>query len=205
LDSIDPGKSQSLEVKLIPTLARFDNIADQVEFSVKSSNITYTYQYNAAKFVSECFIGGVIEQISSSEISPFNNLNVLVFGIPGVGKSSWIVSAFNAFSKRKQNGLTTIGGNTGHNTQDIRIISMEKEIPGLKIRLWDTWGLNSHNYKEQFLTKLMKGHVPSKYSLDDYNKGIEPIKPAFSLQNRIHAVVFCISYQVKEDDQEKKN
>jgi len=133
------------------------------------------------------------------------SLNILVFGIMGAGKSSWIQTILTMLSTERGNVIqhaTTVGGAASHGTTTLR----SHELPGLNCTLWDTWGLSDSNYQTCELSAIVQGILPSKWEMSAVFKDHEePILAGLRTRKfrRAHAVLFFIPFGALSDPEEQ--
>merc|ERR1719159_2009784 len=106
--------------------------------------------------------------------------NVLMVGLPGVGKTTFFKTAISALSSSIQ-FVQNIGGGDGHVTKKITLYDFRDLISDTRVRvkLWDTWGITAEAFNVDFLVNLCKGLVPHGYEMQQYVSGSElPVSTA---------------------------
>lgn len=127
-------------------------------------------------------------------------INVLLFGLSGATKSSFVNSVLTLLSSEENNivGAAVAGGNTGHVTKILKPYPLILKGENLKIRLWDTWGLTLKNYTGNELPFILRGELPPDFEMDGDFEGIRNESKNNHLR-RIHSVVVFIPVAVLSD------
>ena len=123
--------------------------------------------------------------------------NILLFGLAGSTKSSYINSCFTALGEHVVHNIAASGGHADYVTTEYRpyrLIGGSDGQAQSMVRLWDTWGLAYDNYKAVIFKSMLHGHVKSGTQMgaklfNDFDfapadKNVEA--------RRIHAVIFFI-------------
>lgn len=129
-----------------------------------------------------------------------NFINVLLFGLSGATKSSFINSILTLLSAGQdeivQNAVA--GGQPGHVTKELKPYPLSLGEAQLKIRLWDTWGLTLKNYAGEELPFILRGDLPPDFAMDADLESIRgQVKNSFL--RRIHSVIVFIPVAVLSD------
>jgi len=120
------------------------------------------------------------------------NYNLLLFGLAGATKSSFLNSVYTLLSDSPHIvQIAGAGGLSRHNT-----IRLEKyELEGTRITIWDTWGLTQSNYKNEQLEQILEGNVPDGWGMSDDFSNIVKL----SGENKISGVLVFVPQSVIED------
>ena len=131
------------------------------------------------------------------------SLNILLFGIAGAGKSSFMNSILTSLLPDYCE-VAAVGGNEHHVTKNIRCFPISRNVQGLGnccINLWDTWGVDDTNYRHEFLSEILKGNVPAGFQMKESTNGRNlPAAMGSSLTRRIHAVFLFVPIGILEDN-----
>ena len=102
-------------------------------------------------------------------------MNVLLFGMCGTGKSSFINTAYSAVSRGLHLEMAKSGGSTGHVTttyrrhrlarlaMDGRQLSVEQLS---HLTLWDAWGMDGKNYAKYELVRMLNGEMGTRCDMN---------------------------------------
>ena len=123
--------------------------------------------------------------------------NVLLFGLAGAGKSSFINSVMRyTQSSRSETGRASepVSGGGDHCTVTLRSV----EGSGLPLALWDTWGLTPKTYRGNELEMLMKGKLPSEWHKDD-DVSLATTDESVEYENMPHALLFLLPQGMLHD------
>jgi len=97
-------------------------------------------------------------------------LPVLLFGMAGAGKSSFINSCHMMLhpstSDKAPPAREIAGGMGDHTTKTLRKIELQDTV-GLPLTLIDTWGLTQHTYKAEELKLILQGRVPIDWKMNE--------------------------------------
>jgi len=130
-------------------------------------------------------------------------INVLIFGLQGIGKSSWINGVFTTFSDKIENPANIGYAENEHNTTSINRYDLGLNLPGCKLCFWDTWGLDIQGYQFKLLSDIMAGKVVDGFDMvKDYNGSRFNLRTSSQediLSSQKHAVVFFVSQAITED------
>ncbi|EOD13714.1 hypothetical protein EMIHUDRAFT_246646 [Emiliania huxleyi CCMP1516] len=131
--------------------------------------------------------------------------NALIFGTMGSGKSSFANSIFALMSGANSDEALPcaqpVHGSDDHCTVSLRCIDAD----GLPLRMWDTKGLTTENYKGPELEAIMKGSLPHGWDMDRH---IDQTMLSESPDSKVevirfgrtpHAVVFMLPYGELDD------
>jgi len=130
------------------------------------------------------------------------DFNILLFGLTGSGKSSFINSVYSLLSTENiPLKIASSGGSGGHVTKQFSYYNVcsfsrengkliEKELT--PFLLWDTWGLDRNNYNRNDFTLILQGKLPEDFQMTSEIKyGDSRFKQVE--QNRQHCVLFFIT------------
>jgi len=98
--------------------------------------------------------------------------NILIFGLAGSTKSSFINSAYSMLSKAVQLGIAQAGGKSDRVTVDLtpyKLIDMDRD-KATKYRIWDTWGLERDNYEACEFENIIHGKASPGWTMTDVSK-----------------------------------
>eukprot|EP01087_Luapelamoeba_hula_P016417 TRINITY_DN5050_c0_g1_i5.p1 TRINITY_DN5050_c0_g1~~TRINITY_DN5050_c0_g1_i5.p1 ORF type:complete len:456 (-),score=40.84 TRINITY_DN5050_c0_g1_i5:159-1424(-) len=120
--------------------------------------------------------------------------NLLLFGISGASKSSFMNSVLTLLSRDFQPiHRVGVGGGTHHNSRQLARVDLQ----GVPVSLWDTWGLTPYTYHNGDLQLLLDGTLPSGWDMDhvcdehreqlEHNEGTRDSRAQ-------HAVLFFIPH-----------
>jgi len=134
-----------------------------------------------------------------------DNFNVLLFGLAGSGKSSFINSVWTLLSP--ENSVSTVaayGGGTSHSTKQL----IAYTLPNTRITLWDTWGLAPDTYQQSELESILSGELPSGWEMQ---RAVSDITNQQFLQElwsskhkrRIHSVIFFFPQSLMDPNAHK--
>lgn len=123
--------------------------------------------------------------------SEAKTINILLFGLAGCGKSSYLQSVITALSTKQHviTGITPIGGGSEHVTTTLRKFAICEDV---KVNLMDTWGLTPSNYVKGELQKIVQGILPDKWDmLDNMSENQDKIKHNMkkAKANAVHALM----------------
>lgn len=116
--------------------------------------------------------------------------NILVFGIAGATKTSFINAAKTLLA---DDGTVKhelrAGGSVAHNTKEL----VKVPLDGTSVALWDTWGLTNRNYTGEELQCFLNGDLPSGWNMDlrlvDQMEALR-FGAATRWKRRMHSVLF---------------
>jgi len=131
-------------------------------------------------------------------------LNILLFGVAGSTKSSFVNSCYSLLSKTVNPEIAVTGGSSPQITTDIksfRLGCLDSQKQSM-FRLWDVWGNND----EALFEDLLVGKFPSGTSL----KAIQNLRDPSQLRNSQpqpgcsqHTVIFFVPVSEIADSQSK--
>jgi predicted GTPase len=130
-------------------------------------------------------------------------VNILLFGIAGATKSSFVNSILTMLGKEdKIVTVAPVGGTARHQTTKLVRYELDKQLPGLEVNLFDTWGLTQKTYQENELEFMLDGSLPVNWNMEDnvqYNcQKLRQFENTAALR-RIHSVIFFIPQAVITD------
>ena len=119
--------------------------------------------------------------------------NIILFGLAGCGKSSFLCSALSALCSSLQMNVTTIGGQSDHVTDRYLRYRLSTYCPGARVNLWDVWGLDVDNFNNDSFKRFLTGNVPDNYNMvEALNTNIldmPDIRASTPAEREIHAVL----------------
>lgn len=140
--------------------------------------------------------------------------NVMLFGLFGSGKSSFLNTVMTLMSKEAHvvTNAAIVGGGEEHTTTKLRATKIpDDEHAGMAI--WDTWGVShgagggqAETYKSGELDLLLRGLLANNWDMSSCERIID-FQPqlrkavATAPQRRQHAVVFMFPYTLFGDEQ----
>ena len=131
-----------------------------------------------------------------------SNINILLFGGVGAGKSS-IVCSVDSLCKGRGSEKAQQGQGTGSLTRQLRKYTFQNSDTRNKVawQLWDTMGWGVNDYKRKELEYILDGNLPDKCELD---KDISHRMPGFKLdptiKDKVHCVCFVVPCQSASDE-----
>jgi septin family protein len=130
-------------------------------------------------------------------------LNILLFGLAGATKSSFVNSIFTMLSKDDRiQSIAAAGGSIKHVTGQLGRYRLGDKHEGLKLNLWDTWGLTPDTFQEGELEAIIKGELPPGWDKDvSIVEGKELLEKFADSRGKraIHAVIFFVPQSVFDD------
>ena len=166
----------------IPALIQFEIQSEPTSFQTCLSNYT-----------------GDLKLSKPSSKDCGGKYKILLFGVAGSGKSSFINGINTLFSRdnKVQFDCARAGGATDHCTTELvyHDISSDKELP---FQLVDTWGLDLETYQDLALEKLCKGELPRKgftmtHNVASLSRGASASRALVTTGERIiHTVLFFV-------------
>jgi len=95
-----------------------------------------------------------------------DDLNILLFGLAGATKSSFVNSILTLLSREmKIINSAAYGGGDRHATTSFGRYRLSNAIPKLKVNLWDTWGLTPKTYQGNELEDIIGGRIPNGFKM----------------------------------------
>jgi len=155
---------------------------------------------------SDFFIEGLVDYPSPSDSVP--TLNLLMFGVMGAGKSSFINSVVTSLHSEMLL-IAPVGGQDDQFTKELKqfLLSEIKAVKNCQIAIWDTWGVDDTNYQCDFLLKLLSGEIPNGFKMEKVHvtPGNTPsVEQKEEKGERMHGVFLFVPLGILED-QEKTN
>ena len=138
--------------------------------------------------------------------------NVMLFGLFGAGKSSFLNTVMTLFSDESHviSNAAIVGGGEEHTTTKLRATKVPDDAGGMAI--WDTWGVShgagggqAETYKSNELEMLLRGLLANNWDMSSCERIID-FQPelrkavASAPQRRQHAVVFMFPYTLFGDE-----
>lgn len=143
-----------------------------------------------------------LESVNSLQCGSHNcKLNVLVFGLAGSTKSSF-VNACASMMNAKDNSLKNIaqvGAADHHVTKQI----LRYQFEDMNFQLVDTWGITKSNYAEFTIEDVLNGALPFGWSKDFTRSEHQQQLVAFAstaVRRMVHQVIFVVPIGALEDD-----
>lgn len=99
--------------------------------------------------------------------------NILLFGLAGSTKSSFIGTACTTLEKSEiKRNKAVVGGSADHVTVMIRSWKLKHQGKDYPYRLWDTMGVDfdQKNYSTDMFLRILDGYVTSPIMLEDLGK-----------------------------------
>eukprot|EP01121_Diplochlamys_sp_Union-15-3_P000805 TRINITY_DN1066_c0_g1_i8.p1 TRINITY_DN1066_c0_g1~~TRINITY_DN1066_c0_g1_i8.p1 ORF type:complete len:361 (+),score=68.03 TRINITY_DN1066_c0_g1_i8:34-1116(+) len=157
-------------------------------------NLTKVLQHTFVDFVKDIF-----EFKSSNPKTP--TLNILLFGIAGATKSSFLNSVYTLLEKDQTRivNKAAAGGGASHVTTKIGRYEITPNV-----RILDTWGLSTKNYDENELLAILDGKRPVNWSMNSKPLSADQIKKLEETAHlrKIHGVLFFVPQAVISDPQQ---
>jgi len=177
------GKNPSLFL-LLPQYLAFiiEKEGDEILFS------SDLYELQSQLFIKDLMTKPVIQHAI-----PF--FNILIFGVAGCGKSSFINSVLTLMSNRREN-VVPVGGDTTHVTQDLSRfqVSQITNFSNFLIHFFDLWGLDKENYTNYQLVELLLGNLPENTGMREC-VGTKVEEGQWSAYQRcVHVLLFFIFF-----------
>eukprot|EP01087_Luapelamoeba_hula_P015406 TRINITY_DN45_c0_g1_i1.p1 TRINITY_DN45_c0_g1~~TRINITY_DN45_c0_g1_i1.p1 ORF type:complete len:420 (+),score=73.50 TRINITY_DN45_c0_g1_i1:41-1261(+) len=165
--------------------------------SVEQVDPVVTYSYHGVTITSAVpmyiFTGKLNQLRPYHQSAP--HYNIVLFGIAGASKSSFMNSILALLSTENQLvHRAAVGGGEHHNSRKLAKFDLDDGIP---VTLWDTWGLTPTTYTSGDLQLLLDGDLPSGWDMDFvYDQFREQLeRNAGTKDSRAqHAVLFFIPH-----------
>jgi len=135
-------------------------------------------------------------------------LNILLFGVAGAAKSSFINSCYNMLNKDRIDQIAQAGGNASHVTRTFKRYTLQYNVASSQpkdtfINLLDTWGVDKNNYTKNEFLYLLHGQLGEGWRMEDQ------VRLGFSnrtnTSTKPHCVLFFIPFQEIMDDNANAN
>eukprot|EP01087_Luapelamoeba_hula_P000877 TRINITY_DN10641_c0_g1_i3.p1 TRINITY_DN10641_c0_g1~~TRINITY_DN10641_c0_g1_i3.p1 ORF type:complete len:302 (-),score=34.21 TRINITY_DN10641_c0_g1_i3:391-1296(-) len=135
--------------------------------SIDDKDPVIIYSYHGVSVISPVPMSFFTRRLSKYQPYHFAapRFNVVLFGIAGASKSSFVNSALTLLSS-DCNALihrAGVGGSEHHNTHKLAKFDLE----GTHMTLWDTWGLTPTTYTSGDLQLLLQGALPNGWDMHD--------------------------------------
>jgi len=159
--------------------------------TVESPGIDLVYTNDAFQLCSDIFIKDLIS--ISPPLSKIPYFNILIFGVAGCGKSSFINSVLTVFSPITQH-VVPVGGSSQHVTKELSRFSVS-QVPGLeniRINFFDLWGMDENNYTDIKLQDFIRGNIPKDVTSSECLGEKKEVGIWNAFERRIHSVLFFI-------------
>jgi len=148
------------------------------------------------------FLGGITEL---KPIGRHKYFNILLFGIAGATKSSFINSIYTLIhNDRHISTIAPAGGTAKHTTGNLvryKLYQDEGGMPGLMVHLWDTWGLTPQTYTGNELPAILRGELPHGWDMGEPIPGNVKLQKfqENSRERQIDAILFFIPHAAISD------
>jgi GTPase SAR1 family protein len=145
----------------------------------------------------EGFKDGSYLQEARTELTSIKHpINVLVIGKAGAGKSSFINTTRNVFRPNKKMAdrlfqMFRLQGSQkeGHISTDLWI----EDVDGTELRLWDVWGWDGQNYKDEEMSYIVNGFARSGFTMGTRaHAGLSTCNPKPTLDDAVHGVILVV-------------
>lgn len=130
------------------------------------------------------------------------NINILLFGIAGVGKSTMVNSQASAFSSQVHK-YAVAKQSTGHVTQTLNRYHLHGDCMGKRdkrvtsIVFYDPWGITEDSYTTDILNAMLNGDLPKGFSMNDKIEKNSEEKSVYHfsdiMNRRMHTVCLLIT------------
>jgi len=146
---------------------------------------------NAIQLCSDLFLKDFIEP-EKPPIPEIPFYNILLFGVAGSGKSSFVNSVLTTVGT-VVSSVAAVGGGTTHVTRDITRFKLS-QMPGLEsviLNFFDIWGLDKDNFQHKMLLDVLNGTLPEGYQMKERTRNTEELEQSLWKRNerRIHCVL----------------
>lgn len=201
------GRSAVVKFIAYVTWEQVANFPSTIKFSVRDASgrdISSTvYMFSFGEVLGACLVFANCQKerccgrfLQNQTAMP---LNVLLFGMAGSGKSSFINACYSMMNSEKKS-VAPSGGGDGHNTTSFRryrLANISTKTPS-QIHLFDTWGLTPTTYapdgfgiNDAFL-RILSGQLGKDFKMTDMvpNPGLG--MGVTNQENKIHCVAFCL-------------
>ena len=203
--TIKAGETLDVEVRLRAqwhmTIA---DIPRRFSFKLKSAN-GYTLAKETINVDHAWYVSSALNKTFDPAPYGLKKFNALIFGTMGSGKSSFANSIFALLSGANSDEALPcaqpVHGSDDHCTVSLRCIDAD----GLPLRMWDTKGLTTENYKGPELEAIMKGSLPHGWDMDRHidqtmlSESHDSKVEAIRFGRTPHAVVFMLPYGELDD------
>jgi len=122
---------------------------------------------NGGKFQTDTSVNLIMQlfckNLSLKKNEKANFFNILLFGIAGATKSSFVNTISTLLSENDRiQQIAAVGGGSSHTSISLMTYPLEKT----RIRLWDTWGLTPQTYVSGELDQILDGVLPANWKMD---------------------------------------
>ena len=134
-------------------------------------------------------------------------LNILLLGVAGTGKSSFINSILTSLLPHNCE-LANIDDSTNVDSAQhigrLRCFPISQNLEELgkcHINLWETSGIDESNFNFELLSEILKGNIPDGFEMIETIQGKNiPCSPSHNdVNRRIHAVLLFVPVNICED------
>jgi predicted GTPase len=181
----------STKIRLEPIAsASIETIPSKLEFILRDKNGT---TIKTASWIMEMsdFAGSLYPKNRDDAVR-----NILLFGLAGSTKSSFINSAYSMLSQEVMLDIAQSGGHDERVTTELtsyKLANLTNEKT-TQYRLWDTWGLETKNYESCEFQNIIRGQASDGWKMVEVNrKRLGDLAQIPVKQNNIqHCVIFFI-------------
>jgi septin family protein len=134
-------------------------------------------------------------------------VNILLFGLAGATKSSFINSILTMLGREdKIVTAAAAGGTARHQTTKLVRYELNKQLEGLHVNLFDTWGLTNRTYQGTELERILNGELPVGWkmedAIEDNAQKLKQFQGSMALR-KIHTVIFFIPQSALSDQSQE--
>lgn len=163
-----------------------------VEFVLTNPKIPNLYcSTNAIQMTSDLFLKEIVNPKQPAKL-PFRN--ILLFGVAGSGKSSFINSVLTTLGK-VVSSVAAVGGGSNHVTTDITRFKLS-QMPGLEkvyVNFFDIWGLDQNTFQKgsNMLLEILNGNLPEGYQMKERTMNTAELEESQwnANERRIHCIL----------------